>query len=187
MTSNPVSTVPPARRRLLAVAVTVAAAAASAASNLPTPQASYPGVSPTQTTVLGAAAPTFTSTVQVAVQDVDTSGVELAVQATVTWTGDAGAPPVTAALGPDQGPQIGTDPAPPPGDAGLAFASPGLGTITVAAGQVCTDVDPPCLLDFTLVLAEVPAAEEVTVTWTAVATIETRATQEPAISVTVIP
>ncbi len=163
-----------------------AALAVAAGACIPSPDASYAALSATQTAVLTVAAPAATSTVHVAVQDLDTNGVELAVEATVTWSGAGGAPSVTATLGPDQGPQIDGG-FTPPSAAGLALVSAGLGTLTVAAGQACTDLSPPCLLDFTLELAQTPATEDVTLTWTAVATIETRASQQPPIAVTVIP
>jgi hypothetical protein len=80
------TTAPSSRRRYLALAVTLAAAVASAASlDTNGPESTFTASSAAQTTVLTPATPSVTKTVQVSVTDLDVHGIELTVNATVSW------------------------------------------------------------------------------------------------------
>ncbi len=185
--TSPLHPAPP-RRRYLALAVTLAAAVASAASLDEAEPTQYPSAASTaQVTVLTPSSPTVTKTVQVTALN-QPLAVELTVSAQVTWAAGAGGgagglPVVTATLGPDQGNE--TEGGVPPDDAGVALGSPWATTLAVAAGQPC-GVSDTCTVAFTLTLSQALPAEDVTLTWTAVATVAVDG-NPPTITVTVTP
>jgi hypothetical protein len=167
-----------AHRRHLAAAVTLGAALASLASlDEATPVKTYSS-SPTasQTTVLTAAMPSAVRATHVAVEGTGASQITVSVQGTARWSGPSEAASaadasygnlsaVRATLGPHGVSSVATLAAP--------TQSPG-GALAISGPVPCDAQAARCVidLDFALGLLDTPPGAEVTVSWTASASVE---------------